>query len=147
MQPITDRATARNFIFAGNARFTIQSHATGRRFTLRVRRSKRDATLYFVGLMTGSDNEAEYSYLGVLRDGAFATTAKSLNSPLAAQAVKWFFARLASAHALPTTLALWHEGRCGCCGRALTVPTSIASGIGPECARKRTGLTLEALDA
>ena len=26
-----------------------------------------------------------------------------------------------------------HMGKCGCCGRALTVPESLDRGIGPEC--------------
>jgi hypothetical protein len=34
---------------------------------------------------------------------------------------------------LGATLEFWHEGRCGRCGRRLTVPDSIASGYGPEC--------------
>ena len=34
------------------------------------------------------------------------------------------------------SLEIWHEGRCGRCGRKLTVPSSIESGIGPECASK-----------
>jgi hypothetical protein len=33
-------------------------------------------------------------------------------------------------------LEVWHEGRCGRCGRRLTVPESIESGLGPECATK-----------
>jgi hypothetical protein len=28
---------------------------------------------------------------------------------------------------------VWHEGTCGKCGRALTVPSSIENGLGPEC--------------
>jgi len=32
--------------------------------------------------------------------------------------------------------ALHHEGKCGRCGRKLTVPLSIETGIGPECASK-----------
>ena len=36
-------------------------------------------------------------------------------------------------------LEVWHEGRCGRCNRALTVPESIASGIGPECAKHVLG--------
>jgi hypothetical protein len=27
----------------------------------------------------------------------------------------------------------WHEGRCGCCGKLLTVPESISAGYGPVC--------------
>lgn len=34
---------------------------------------------------------------------------------------------------------VWHEGKCCKCGRKLTVPASIASGIGPECASKMAG--------
>jgi hypothetical protein len=30
-------------------------------------------------------------------------------------------------------LEIWHEGRCGRCGRKLTVPESIHNGYGPEC--------------
>ena len=38
--------------------------------------------------------------------------------------------------ALPEGYEARHEGRCARCGRALTVPESIDSGFGPECARK-----------
>jgi hypothetical protein len=34
---------------------------------------------------------------------------------------------------LPNFIEIWHEGRCGKCGRTLTVPDSIANGLGPEC--------------
>jgi hypothetical protein len=37
-------------------------------------------------------------------------------------------------------LEIWHEGRCARCNRRLTVPASIASGFGPECAGK-AGIT------
>lgn len=30
---------------------------------------------------------------------------------------------------------IWHEGKCGRCGRQLTVPESIESGFGPECVK------------
>src|ERR1019366_4832357 len=36
---------------------------------------------------------------------------------------------------LPANLEVWHEGKCGRCGRKLTVPESIERGIGPECER------------
>jgi hypothetical protein len=35
--------------------------------------------------------------------------------------------------ALPSGWEFRHEGRCGRCGRTLTVPESIDSGFGPEC--------------
>ena len=49
-----------------------------------------------------------------------------------AKAWRWFDANL-QAGRVPEQLEVWHEGRCGRCGRALTVPESIERGIGPEC--------------
>lgn len=36
--------------------------------------------------------------------------------------------------ALRGAVEIWHEGACGCCGRALSVPASVAMGLGPACA-------------
>jgi hypothetical protein len=36
--------------------------------------------------------------------------------------------------ALPAGVEVWHEGHCMRCGRALTVPESISTGLGPVCA-------------
>lgn len=60
-------------------------------------------------------------------------------SPLAPDDVRakgfaWFWRFLASGRTFPETFQFWHEGRCARCGRRLTVPDSIATGFGPECA-------------
>jgi hypothetical protein len=47
-------------------------------------------------------------------------------------AFAWFWDRLRNGN-LPEQVEVHHEGRCGRCGRALTVPESIESGFGPEC--------------
>jgi hypothetical protein len=53
---------------------------------------------------------------------------------------RWFFRRLQMVNpegnpvGLPDCIQVWHEGRCACCGRPLTVPESIESGFGPICA-------------
>lgn len=36
---------------------------------------------------------------------------------------------------------IWHRGLCGRCEKTLTVPSSIATGIGPDCA-KRMGISM-----
>ena len=36
---------------------------------------------------------------------------------------------------LPPALEVWHEGRCGRCGRKLTTPQSVETGFGPVCAQ------------
>lgn len=135
---ITSAADAVAFMLAGRARFTLVSPKTGARFTYRVTEAER-GNGWFVGLMTSSDNEGGFSYMGMVRrDGLFHRTAKSRikDSSPGMRAFVWTLARLRAGE-MP--VEFWHEGRCGRCGRALTVPASIESGLGPECALKVAG--------
>jgi hypothetical protein len=131
---ITSAADALRFAMAGNARLTLVSAKTGERFTYRVR--QRDGKPHFVSVMRGSDNAADYKFIGtVFADRGYVPSRRSSfdwQSP-PQQAFGWFWRRLAAGRISPL-LEVWHEGRCGRCGRALTVPSSIALGIGPECA-------------
>lgn len=130
-------AQMERFALAGKATFTLRSKRTGQRFTFKVSASD-DGALHFVSLMTGSDNEESFQYLGIIRDRgngpAFQRTAKSRISADApsAKAFAWFWHHVAARKAMPE-IEFWHEGRCGRCNRKLTVPESIASGFGPEC--------------
>jgi hypothetical protein len=128
------------FILAGNATFTLKSERTGTRFTYRVRKSE-DGRVHFVSLMTGSDNESSFQYLGTIRDRAYQHGRKSKigESSPGAMAFSWFHAHLQT-NRLPPQLQVWHEGQCGRCARKLTVPESVERGYGPECA----GLVCEA---
>ena len=47
-----------------------------------------------------------------------------------------FLFKQAARPAFPPNFVVRHDGRCGRCGRQLTVPSSIDKGIGPECATK-----------
>jgi hypothetical protein len=127
-------SSPRAFMLAGNAYFTLRSEKTGTRYTYAV--SKADAEpgkpeVWFVGFLTGPDNTSDYQYLGILRDGRFKLTAKSkLNADsLPVKAFAWTWEHLDNLHGVE----VWHEGRCGRCGRRLTVPESIERGFGPEC--------------
>ena len=140
-----------DFILAGNAYFTIRSRRTGTRFTYRVSlpRDKEEPQgpdkRYFVSLLTGPDNWSNYTYIGLIsvRPGQpggpeFRLTKGSklsMDAP-GVKAFAWAWARIATGQPIPAGLEVWHEGKCGRCGRKLTVPESIASGIGPECALK-----------
>lgn len=126
----------RDFLLAGNARFTLVSKRTGIRFTYRIRKPEEARPVHFVQVLTGSDNEASYTYLGTIFDGrryAHGVRSKIRWEVPSARAFHWFW-NLLNVNRLPDSLEVWHEGRCGRCGRALTVPTSIEAGIGPECA-------------
>lgn len=148
---LTDAKTAMKFMLAGNAYFTIRSLKSGVRYTFRVAINKHDdqfckfcrntpctcEPMWFVSMLTGSSNEHDYSYMGIVKGGFFKTTSKSRfgaqSQPVLA--FNWLFAKLQAEH-MPTTMEMWHEGRCGRCGRKLTVPESIEAGIGPECASR-----------
>jgi hypothetical protein len=126
---------AKRFLLAGRAKATIRNASTGNRFTYRVK-AKKDRSVYFVSVLTGSDNTADFSYLGFIRDGRFVhggAKAKIGRDAPSAKAFAWVFPRLLDG-TLPPIVEVWHEGCCGRCGRALTVPESIAMGLGPECA-------------
>lgn len=131
-RPFTTAEAARAFILAGNARVTLVSVKTGTRYTYRVRQAD-EKPLWFVSLLAGSDNESDYVYLGIIRDGAFSLTKKSHMVPTSQPVVafSWTFSKLSQG--MPEQVEIWHEGRCGRCGRTLTVPESIESGFGPEC--------------
>ena len=134
---------AHRFITGGKATFTAVSKGTGVRFTYQVKQSD-NPDLFFVAVLTGLDNESSYSYLGTLRreyapgtSYVYKHGAKSKISADApsAKAFAWTWANIKQGR-IPNTLEVWHEAKCARCGRKLTVPASIESGWGPECASR-----------
>ena len=128
------------FMFAGNATMTFRSAKTGDRRTYKIRLAEKqnpnDPETYFVKLLNGADNENSYVYMGIIRNDKFRTTRASkmdMNS-VAVKAFVWSLENFQKG-VMPESLEVWHEGRCGRCGRKLTVPESIATGFGPECAQ------------
>jgi len=143
----TSAADVSAFVNGGKAVFTVESVKTGKRFTYRIAKPAdketgkidHDAAIAFVAALTGSDNTRDYSYFGNIRNGLryeHGRKAKlSADAPSVA-AFEWFWRTVVTQQTLPSALRVYHEGRCGRCGRALTVPASIRSGIGPECAKR-----------
>ena len=136
----TDAAAALAFMTGGNATVTLVSTKTGTRFTYRLR-ANDEGDVFFVSLLGGPDNESDYRYMGRIARGVFWQGRKvpkpgdvGPDAP-SSLAFKWAWERLAKG-VLLDSLEIWHEGRCGRCSRKLTVPSSIASGFGPECAGK-----------
>lgn len=144
---------SKDFVLGGNAIFTIElpvgsdlakkygPHRTYKVW-LRPPTEKFPDPVYWVSYLSGPDNTASYTYMGKLdaftgqvtptprskvTEGAFVL--KLLNRTLARV---WSDDHAAYEQAGFRT---HHEGKCGRCGRALTVPESVTSGIGPECAR------------
>lgn len=153
---LVGREAIRDYLFGGNATFTIVSKATGRRFTYRVKSAAKDRdqnwstnnqnrNFYFVSVLTGGDNNSSYSYIGELiraepsghrfnyRHGR---KARLDTQALSVKGFMWFISQIEGHKEFEDRLEFWHEGSCGRCGRKLTVPSSIESGMGPECAGK-----------
>ena len=131
-----DIAQTQLFILAGNARFTLRSKTTGIRFTYRVRAKemKDGTTLHFVSVLTGSDNETDFMYLGTIFEGR--TYRHGRKSPIgsdapSAKAFDWTFPKIMAGDV--EKFEVHHEGKCGRCGRTLTTPESVKDGLGPIC--------------
>lgn len=133
------------FVLGGKAIFTLKNAETGNRFTYRVdeKANPDKSVVYFVSLLAGPDNEADYTYLGWIKNRQFSLTKKSRMNGLTEQtpsvkAFSWAYSNF-TVGIVPEKLEFWHAGRCGRCGKKLTVPESIENGFGPECITKVGG--------
>lgn len=98
---------------------------------------------WFVNLLTGSDNNSSYSYIGLLNadNGEFITTpgSKAGDAAWSVRLIKRVFACMwesdgASLEDLTDNgFDLHHEERCGRCGKKLSTPRSCTLGLGPIC--------------
>ena len=155
-----DNETALNYILAaGNGRnlkrtFTFVDRAMNQRFTFKITEQPDNKVMRFVKLLNGPDNVRDYKYFAYLKlvNGSFTyhyggAKAKvnrvtpsvqmfeTVISFLRAKAEKRFIPedKKAMFEALENNIEIWHEGKCGRCGRKLTVPSSVHNGYGPEC--------------
>jgi hypothetical protein len=140
-----DAAAASAYAMAGHATITLESRRTGKHFTFKINRAKNDdgspASRWFVGVLSGPDNDSDYSYIGLietrLNGCLFRQTAKAkfkADAPCV-RGFAYFWTHVERGH-IPSDLIVRHNGHCGRCGRTLTVPSSIEAGIGPECSKK-----------
>jgi hypothetical protein len=126
---------ARRTIFLGKAIITFLS-PSGKHFTYKIKQSKNNKNLYFVSVLTGTDNYRNYTYIGiVIMNGlyTFRITEKSRldTSAPSVVAFQWTIKHLFINDL--QGVQVYHEGKCLRCGRRLTVPESIRNGVGPEC--------------
>lgn len=143
------------FFTGGNCTFTVKvpevfasQHGCNLHYTFKITQSEPSERYpnpaHFVKLLTGSDNATDYSYLGMLNPvtGQVRLTVKSCcgETAWAVRIVRRVLAQVFEGEGMQAVIAAgWdvhHEGKCGRCGRALTVPESIEIGIGPDCAEQ-----------
>jgi hypothetical protein len=139
---IKDPTDALNYIYGGKGKFTIVSKKTDTRFTYRVSRGKKRENsllepLMFVSVLNGPDNQSNYKYIGYIDQEHIGLQAGRKGQPTLDSyiALNWVINQVA-VQEMPPQLEVWHSGKCGACGRELTVPESIATGLGPVCAKR-----------
>lgn len=121
---------------AGKAILTAKSKLTGVSFTFKFKLN-RPKTLAWVSVLSGPDNQNDYTYVGVLKDGMYGHSQKSdypTDAP-SVKALRYIFTTLSKNDfpKLDSTVEFWHAGYCAVCGKLLTDATSIQLGVGPKC--------------
>lgn len=139
---MTDPRAVLAFMTAGKATLTLQNAETGNRFTYRVKfapkRTESDPDTWFVQLLNGPDNTKNFIYIGILRKEKnvlqyiWTSRARVGRETPSVKAFQWALGCFVK-DSIPASLEVYHAGKCGRCGRKLTVPESITSGFGPEC--------------
>lgn len=136
-----------SFIYAGNARFTLLNTETGNRFTYEFRKPKEkrgSADLWFISVLTSPDfytfigssvASQSQNMFGNRHSYHHSRKTKVTMNAQSVRTIMWFIKAL-DEDRIPSNVEVWHEGRCGRCGRPLTVPESIALGLGSICAQK-----------
>lgn len=145
---IPESITNANFFTGGKAVFTVDNGRVGnehRRYTFKIvkkelPRGEGRQQMYFAYILTGPDNMGDYTYLGVV-DPFKLTCRPSRKSKFERGsepfvAINWAMRMVAEGRQAPGDSLIIHEGRCARCGRRLTVPESVKSGFGPECASR-----------
>jgi len=124
------------FFTGGRAVFTIDN-GQGVHYTFKVKAPKFNPAKRYIFLLTGPDNTRSYTYLGELCPATgtvkLTQSSKYTDDTTPVKVIRWAMKHVFGDKTLPAGYAIHHEGKCGCCGRALTVPESIKRGIGPEC--------------
>jgi hypothetical protein len=128
------------FALAGHAKLTLSSLKTGARYTFQINQAKDRATgerqkRWFVSLLSGPDNNSDYQYVGMITEDHQFVLTKASRFAADSLPVRGFnfFWQHAGSDRMPPQMEIRHSGHCGRCGRTLTVPESIDSGIGPIC--------------
>lgn len=128
------------YALAGNATVTLTFGNTATRFTYKIKKAKDKENVYFINLLNGPYNEIDYKYIGCyFSDTEYFHATKPyrdrsiISWPRSLRAIRFFLSKL---YNVPSNTHVYHEGRCGRCGRKLTTPESIERGLGPECYKR-----------
>lgn len=123
----------RDFVFAGNALFTILNEDTGNYVTFKVKKHKEDE-VWFVTTLSGHN----YINIGTcFSDKKFKVKKNGVinSNDQKVEVFSWMVEKFFHNQEKYPMIKVYHHGRCGACHKVLTTPESIKSGIGPICGR------------
>lgn len=140
---------SKEFVLGGKATLTIENaaawasqHNAPSHWTFKIKKKEvsEGKYLFFVSLLTGPENTKDYSYIGTLEPNngvvritaASKITADTLSFKILNRVLKLIWSNETEG-ITAAGFEVHHSGRCGMCGRKLTVPESIKTGFGPEC--------------
>lgn len=115
-----------------NGEISVRSLKTGEHRTFRISNWKK-ADKRIISALTGPCNETDYLGIGFIEGSEVKTWSRHVNTQHEKNA-KWVMKVLAAGG--HESAEIFFSCTCRRCGRKLTHPNSIESGIGPECAKK-----------
>ena len=145
---------SKEFVLAGRAIFTLEvtqsfiaSHPGCKpHYTFKVKHvpaNPKYPQAWFASLLAGPDNTRDYQPIGIVNPDSgelrITRNSKFTKDTLCVRLLQRILARVWAGTVEEIEeqgFSLHNIGRCGRCGRELTVPSSILSGLGPECATK-----------
>lgn len=129
-------ATGLNLAHVGLGIYTLVPEA-GRHLTVRVSQPRLKADRdgrRFVSHLSGSDNESDYTpFATVDEDGAVAVWQRYADDERFMEGLRFLAAMDDETAKEGMYRYAMESGNCAVCGRTLTHPTSLETGIGPEC--------------
>jgi hypothetical protein len=105
----------------------------GSRTTIRLQEPRTKDGRIFASYLSGQDNDVDFTYFSTLRGGI--PSGRQDNCPIQRRALTAILTPGADLKAMGLAYSL-ESSNCWRCGRTLTVPASIHSGLGPDCAAK-----------
>lgn len=133
---------ALEYMLAGKSEFVLHSSKTNQDFTYRLTRkeSEKDENKYiyflnvkmghqwlYAGVLWYDDNTNSYKFAQG-RSGKIEASDINIKSLL-------FVMNKLQLEQIPLHCTVFHTGKCGVCGKKLTTPESILTGIGPTCSK------------
>jgi hypothetical protein len=123
----------RKFVLAGKALFTVLNQNTKHYNTFLIKKHKEQEVWYVYVLVRHNyvciGQLDEFKNLEVKEDGILGITDERV------EFFKWFISEFLTQQNKYENIKVYHHGNCGSCGKTLTKPDSIKSGIGPVCGK------------